>query len=99
MNRDTIVLAVAAAAATLGLSACGGGSMPGMDHGSGSQPAITASASFNTADVASFNTADVQFAQMMIPHHAQAVEMAALAATRAADPDLKTLAATMKSGN
>ncbi|MGI8614393.1 MAG: DUF305 domain-containing protein [Nocardioidaceae bacterium] len=36
--------------------------------------------------------ADVTFAQMMIPHHQQAIQMAALAAARAADPQVKALA-------
>lgn len=39
-----------------------------------------------------FNDADVTFAQMMIPHHEQAVDMATLAQTRANDPELKQLA-------
>ncbi|WP_117212321.1 DUF305 domain-containing protein [Allorhizocola rhizosphaerae] len=86
--RFTVMLSAAVVAA-LGLSACGHDSMPGMDHGSGNnQPSIPATANFNTADV--------QFAQMMIPHHAQAVEMAELAASRASDPELKALAATIK---
>lgn len=41
---------------------------------------------------AEFNDADVTFAQNMIPHHEQAVEMAQLAATRAANPEIKALA-------
>jgi uncharacterized protein (DUF305 family) len=45
---------------------------------------------------AAFNNADVMFAQMMIPHHRQAIEMADLAATRAADPQVKALAGTIK---
>ncbi|MDZ5663983.1 DUF305 domain-containing protein [Nocardioides sp. S-58] len=36
--------------------------------------------------------ADVTFVQDMIPHHAQALEMTALAEQRAADPDLATIA-------
>lgn len=87
MNRFTrylFTLAIVPAAA-LGLSACGDG-MPGMDHGS----STTAPAG------ASFNDADVQFAQMMIVHHQQAVEMADLAATRADDPEVKTLATAIK---
>jgi uncharacterized protein (DUF305 family) len=40
-----------------------------------------------------FNPADVMFAQMMIPHHRQAVEMAKLAASRAKDARVKKLAA------
>lgn len=39
------------------------------------------------------NQADVAFAQEMIPHHEQAVEMAKLAATRADSAEVKTLAA------
>lgn len=39
---------------------------------------------------------DVMFAQMMIPHHEQAVEMANLAATRALDPTIVSLAAQIK---
>ncbi len=42
------------------------------------------------------NAQDVSFAQEMIPHHKQAVEMADLAATRASDPGVKALAARIK---
>jgi len=42
------------------------------------------------------NAQDVSFAQEMIPHHKQAVEMADLAATRASDPRVKALAARIK---
>lgn len=42
------------------------------------------------------NAQDVSFAQEMIPHHRQAVEMADLAATRAADPRVKALADQIK---
>jgi uncharacterized protein (DUF305 family) len=80
-------LFIAAAVATLGLiTACGN---DGMNHGSG--------AGANSAPTnASFNDADVMFAQMMIPHHRQAVEMAALAETKASDPEIKQLAAQIK---
>lgn len=39
-----------------------------------------------------FTDADVEFVQMMIPHHQQALEMTALVEARAADPDLAQLA-------
>jgi uncharacterized protein (DUF305 family) len=39
-----------------------------------------------------FDAADVSFVQMMIPHHQQALEMAALAPVRAKDPRVKALA-------
>ena len=45
---------------------------------------------------ASLSSADVMFAQMMIPHHRQAVEMGTLAETRASSPAVATLAAQIK---
>lgn len=42
--------------------------------------------------VADHDAADVTFAQNMIAHHRQAVEMAGLAETQAASPEVKTLA-------
>ncbi|MEV4706318.1 DUF305 domain-containing protein [Actinoplanes sp. NPDC049316] len=86
------VLAGAALAATLVVSACGGdGSSSGsaMDHGA-------ATAASAPAGTAAFNDADVTFAQLMIDHHRQAIQMAALADGRAADPGVKELAATIK---
>lgn len=44
----------------------------------------------------SSGSGDVMFAQMMIPHHEQAVVMADLAPTRAASPVIKDLAAEIK---
>ena len=43
-----------------------------------------------------FSGADIMFAQMMIPHHQQAVDMGTLAETRAIDPLVKALAAQIK---
>ncbi len=45
---------------------------------------------------ATFNDADVTFAQGMIPHHQQAVEMAQLAEDRAESPELKQLASEIE---
>jgi uncharacterized protein (DUF305 family) len=85
-------LAGAALSALLATAACGDGDdMAGMGHSSASP---TSSASASAA--ATFNDADVMFAQMMIPHHQQAVAMAELAPTRANDPELKDLAAKIK---
>ncbi|ALV33558.1 DUF305 domain-containing protein [Streptomyces sp. CdTB01] len=80
------------AAGALFLAACGddGDDMSGMDHGSGNSSA-SASASAE-AGSASFNDADVTFAQMMIPHHEQALEMAQLADGRASDAEIKDIA-------
>ncbi|PWR16148.1 DUF305 domain-containing protein [Micromonospora sicca] len=88
-------LAGATALAALALAACGdadhstsgsGHNMPGM--GGAGTPTVGASASFAEADV--------MFARMMIPHHQQAVEMAELADSRAADPEVKKLAGQIK---
>ena len=43
-------------------------------------------------------SADAMFAQMMIPHHDQAIVMADLATTRAKDPTIVVLAAEIKAG-
>ncbi|WP_230312795.1 DUF305 domain-containing protein [Nakamurella alba] len=58
------------------------------------QTAQASSAAAGTT--ATYNDADVMFAQMMVVHHQGAVEMADLAATRAEDPAVKELAATIK---
>ncbi|GGU44585.1 DUF305 domain-containing protein [Streptomyces coeruleorubidus] len=79
------------------LAACGGDDMEGMDHGSGASASATSTptAGDNPAPGA-FNDADVMFAQMMIPHHEQALEMAELADGRASDAEIKTLAADIE---
>jgi len=93
MNRTikrALVLAILPLTA-LALTACSGSDdsgMPGMNHGSTSSP--TAATSGDHA------TADVEFAQMMIAHHQQAVQMATLAETRATDAEVKQLAAQIK---
>jgi len=42
------------------------------------------------------NESDVAFAEMMVPHHQQAIEMATLAETRADGQDVKDLASAIK---
>ncbi|THV33648.1 DUF305 domain-containing protein [Glycomyces buryatensis] len=80
MNRTVItrraLAAGVAAVAAMALAACGDD--PADDTGS--------------SEEASFNDADVEFAQMMIVHHEQAVEMSAMAADRAQDPEVLELA-------
>jgi uncharacterized protein (DUF305 family) len=49
-----------------------------------------------TSSSAAFNDADASFAQGMIPHHTQAVEMADLASTRASSPKVKDLAVRIR---
>lgn len=80
--KKTLTISAAAIAATIALAGCSAGteagssatsSMPGMNHGSSAMP--SGSASVTSTASAEFNDADTMFAQMMIPHHAQAVEM------------------------
>jgi uncharacterized protein (DUF305 family) len=86
-----VLLSGVAMVTTLALAAgCGGDDMGGMNHGGSGSPSAAATSS------GTFNDADVQFAQMMIPHHQQAVEMATLAETRASDPEIKQLATQVK---
>jgi uncharacterized protein (DUF305 family) len=72
-------------AAALTVTGCSGNS--GMTYGASPTPTTGASV------VAAHNTADVMFAQMMVVHHQQAVDMAKLARTRAGSPKVKDLAA------
>ena len=89
--RRVLTLAAITLAALV-LAACGGSSStPGMNHGT-----TTATTSTAASTAASFSAADVEFAQTMIVHHQQAVQMSTLAETRAADPEVKTLAAAIK---
>ncbi|MEV0384930.1 DUF305 domain-containing protein [Nonomuraea sp. NPDC050643] len=84
-----------AAGALALVSACGAES----DSTTGHEAMSGAPAAATTASAqpsVTFNDADVIFAQMMIPHHEQAVETAELAASRAADPEVKELAARIE---
>jgi len=73
MNKTQLTFSVTAFAVLLAMAGCasptGSGSMPGMDHGN-----VSTNAPANSSS-AQHNAADVMFAQMMIPHHSQAVEM------------------------
>ncbi|MEV8132747.1 MULTISPECIES: DUF305 domain-containing protein [Pseudarthrobacter] len=81
--KKTLTISAAAIAAAIALAGCAAGSgtgtsdsssMPGMNHGSSAMPSSSAPAT-SAAASAEFNDADTMFAQMMIPHHAQAVTM------------------------
>jgi uncharacterized protein (DUF305 family) len=76
----------AVAVAGLGLLLAGCGGSHDMDDMGMATPSGTSGAS----------AADAMFAQMMIPHHEQAVEMSTLAETRASSPEIKALAAEIK---
>jgi len=61
--------------------------------------ALTACGSGDSAEDGGgdFNDADVTFAQSMIPHHEQAVEMAQMAQVHASTPEVKNLADKIES--
>ncbi|MCQ6269370.1 DUF305 domain-containing protein [Pseudarthrobacter sp. R1] len=81
--KKTLTISAAAIAAAIALAGCAAGteagspansSTPGMNHGSSAMPSASAPATTPAAS-ADFNDADTMFAQMMIPHHTQAVAM------------------------
>ena len=74
-----------AAFAALSIAACSDGG----DEGGHDMESMDSESESAEAD---FNDADVTFLQMMIPHHEQAVDMAELAQTQAADPEVIDLA-------
>ncbi|MFG1710994.1 DUF305 domain-containing protein [Nonomuraea sp. M3C6] len=98
MNKRISAASIATGVMLVLVAGCGGtdsGSTGGHDMSamSSSAPAATTA---SAQPAAAFNDADATFAQMMIPHHQQAVEMADLAETRAADKEIKELAAKIK---
>ncbi|NLU75843.1 DUF305 domain-containing protein [Streptomyces sp. HNM0575] len=85
--RRAVFAAASAAVAALALSACGGdgGAHGGSSHGSGAHDN-------GKKPVKGAAAADVSFAQGMIPHHRQALEMSRLASSRAESAQVKQLA-------
>ncbi|MEW9872815.1 DUF305 domain-containing protein [Arthrobacter sp. HS15c] len=90
MNSQNLALA-AVFAAGLSLAGCAAGTEPshGMDHGSSSP--MSSMAPDASAD---HNAEDIMFSQMMIPHHAQAVEMSDIMLAKADIPPAVTALAT-----
>ncbi|WP_327028599.1 DUF305 domain-containing protein [Micromonospora sp. NBC_01740] len=58
----------------------------------GETAAVRPAEELRDATTARHNSMDIWFVRMMIPHHAQALEMAELAGDRAGDPALRALA-------
>ena len=95
--RTKVVASIAAAAASafLVVGCSDNSSESSMDgHSMGSMSSTPAS-SAPASSTAQFNDADVMFAQMMYPHHAQAVEMADLADGRTDNPEVLSLASAI----
>lgn len=78
--RKTVVAIALSALVTLGLSGC--------VSGISSNPSAEQSTEFSMNDI--------MFAQMMIPHHEQAVELAAIAETNTSNPEILALASRIK---
>ena len=85
-TRRGALLLAAAGTAAITLTACGGSTTS-----SAASAAPTASAS-----TGAHNANDVSFAQNMLAHHKEAIEMADLAATHAGSQQVKDLATTIK---
>ena len=75
---------------TAGLGGCGGTDHSGHLAGGGSA-ASSAPAASAAAGQVGHNDQDVAFANNMISHHRQAIEMAALAGTRSSNPEVVAL--------
>lgn len=85
-TKRTLLASTLALATAITLSACSDSSsgmsgMEGMDHSS-SSASSSASPSSTAATAEDFNDQDVMFAQMMKPHHEQAVEMSDMILTK-----------------
>lgn len=94
--KKCLTLSATAVAAMIALAGCStaanDGSMPGMNHGSSSTSTMQA-----TVAGGLHNAADTMFAQMMTPHHVQAVEMSDLMLAKTGlDPKITALATKIK---
>ncbi|MCX5263112.1 DUF305 domain-containing protein [Streptomyces sp. NBC_00199] len=86
-------VSAATVAAALLLAACGG---DGSGGGSTAAPGATSSSAGSGVTAGAHNAQDVSFAQGMIPHHRQALEMARLAAGRASSARVEDLASRIE---
>ncbi len=95
--RNTIF---AFAAGGLFLGACSANSHSGMDMGGGTGTTMNhssmAGSTLSVDAKAAFNATDIAFAQGMIVHHAQAIEMADQALRISKNPKITTLATQIK---
>jgi uncharacterized protein (DUF305 family) len=88
--RRVLMLGLISLTASI-VAACGDSN----DSGMPTMPGTSGNASGSS--MMGHSTADVEFAQMMIAHHQQAVEMSTVAESRAADAEVKTLAVKIRS--
>ncbi|ANZ27896.1 MULTISPECIES: DUF305 domain-containing protein [Rhodococcus] len=94
MRKKSLATGAVAVAAALTLAAC---SDSGNDQASQASPSATATTSASAETAADHNQADVTFAQQMIPHHSQAIEMSdVILAKEGIDPRVTELAQQIK---
>lgn len=89
MKHNSVLGALLAGVTTLVLAGCGNGTTAANPTAATTPPAVP---SGSTAS-AQHNDADIAFVQGMIPHHAQAIDMASLAAGRSQNEKVTQLAA------
>ncbi|QCB49521.1 DUF305 domain-containing protein [Rhodococcus sp. PAMC28707] len=98
--RTSVLAALAAASAgVIFLAGCSDDSSNAPMNGQmmdGNSMNSSQSTSSGSDAPAQFNNADVMFAQMMYPHHAQAVEMSEMATGRTENPDVLALASAIE---
>lgn len=97
MNKTTLKAAIITLALTgaIGLAGCSTNDMGNMPMGDTTSSSASASSSATVSG--EFNDADVMFAQMMTPHHEQAVQMSdILLAKPGVNPDVAALAEDIK---
>jgi uncharacterized protein (DUF305 family) len=85
--RRPLALAATGLALVLTLAACGS---------TGDHSPMTTDSSGSSGQAQVGRDADITFAQLMIPHHQQAVEMADLALAQSTDPEITKLAEQIK---
>jgi uncharacterized protein (DUF305 family) len=92
IKKRTAAVAGASLALLLALTGCSAATpsgMPGMDHGGMSSPSVSVQGEVSPADL--------MFTMMMIPHHAQAIEMSDLVLVKESiDPAVRELAQQIK---
>lgn len=89
MRNKRLILIGATVLAGLALAACGGSTSSDQAVASGDMAGVGST-------VAPANDGDIAFAQLMIPHHQQAVEMADMALAHGVTGDVLTLANQIK---
>ena len=89
-------LVASLAAATVSAFLLAGCSSDTSSDSSSEGTSSASSSSASDSSSAEFNDADVMFAQMMYPHHAQAVEMAAMVQGRTDNSDVVALASAIE---